>query len=395
MTTRFRTGIEVLTNELKPLLVGRRVGLVTHLAALTSDGIWSAEQLRNCSDVDLRCLLGPEHGAFGHAGAGEPVPTTTHPTWDIPVFSLFGDQRKPTSEMLNDVDVIVVDLQDLGVRCYTFVSTLQLVMKAASEQNKTLVVADRPIPYPRTVDGPMLDPELRSFVAHVSVPFVYGMTQGEIALLLQAESTDSLELHIAEMSGYQRTPYRQPDWPPWVPPSTAIRSWETAWCYPATVFCEALPSLDYGRDGPLPFQTLGARWMDGRKVAEFFFDHPLPGVRIHPHPRYVPAGNGRWELVEGVRFVVTDPSTFQPVTTGLSVLEQLQRHYGVETLWEQEGTRPHFFDQLFGTDSVRLHLLENISVRELAAQWHMDSELFLEKRSGCLVYSSHSNARAE
>ena len=182
MSTRFGTGMDVLLEERRDLIRHRRIGLVTHPAALTVRGQWSADLLWDEPDLTLACLLGPEHGLFGQTGAGEPVASAEHPAWRIPMHSLYGTQRKPTPEMLDGLDVILVDLQDLGVRCYTFVSTLFLVLEAAAELSIPVVVTDRPIPFPDVVDGPMRDAQFQSFVAQNELPLVYGMSQGECAL---------------------------------------------------------------------------------------------------------------------------------------------------------------------------------------------------------------------
>ena len=382
----FRTGIEILVEDRRELLAGRRVGMAVHAASLTADGQWSAARLRRDPDIDLALLLGPEHGVFGEAGAGESVPTRTHPAWGIPIHSLYGAQRRPTAEMLDAVDTLVIDFQDLGVRCYTYVSTLFHLLDAAADQGKAVIVTDRPVPLPDVFDGPMLDTAFRSFVAQVPVPLVYGMTQGETALYLDDLFDWDLDLHVVSMCNYKSNPYRQPGWPPWVPPSPGIRSWESAWCYPATVFTEAIPVLDCGRGGPLPFQVLGAPWLRGQEVAASLTGVALPGVQIHPHDFFSPAGHDAAKIVEGIRLTVTDPASFRPVTTGLTILETLQTLYGPETLWGHPDTRPAFFDQLCGTDTVRRGLQAGIPVQELEARWQADRRTFLERRAACLLY---------
>ena len=378
----FLTGLDVLLEDQRNLIKGKRIGLLTHAAALTADGSWSAEKLWRDPNVNLVCLLGPEHGLFGQGGAGETVASTPHPRWGIPIHSLYGKSRKPTPEMLEDIDVLIIDLQDLGVRCYTFISSLCLALEAAAECGKTAIVTDRPIPLPEVIDGPVLDPAFTSFVAEVPFPLVYGMTQGESARYLLEHFQWDLDLHILEMWGYHSTPRRQPGWPPWVPPSTGIRSWESAWCYPTTVFTEALPSLDCGRTGPQPFQVLGAPWFEGREVVDALSDYELPGIKVFPHAYYIRQS----EWVEGIRLVVTDPNAFRPVTTGLVLLEILQERYGRNHLWESPDARPDFFDQLYGTDTVRAGLQSGLPILNQADVWQQDAAAFLELRSSCLLY---------
>jgi len=376
--------MDVLLEDRREVVAGKRVGLVTHQAGLTADGEWNAARIQRDPEIPLTCLLGPEHGVFGQAGAGETVAGVKHPTWNIPIYSLYGEHRKPTPDMLDGLDLIVIDLQDLGVRCYTFVSTLFLVLEAAAELSIPVVVTDRPIPLPNLVDGPMRDENFVSFVAQNELPMVYGMTQGETARYFSMTHSWDLDLVVVPMRKYGRSPYRQADWPPWSPPSTGIRSWESAWCYPATVCTEALPSLDCDRTGPLPFQVLGASWAQGETVATELTRLKLPGVEIYPHFYYSNRGDSERELLEGIRFVVTDPSTFKPVTLGLKVLETLQQLYGHEILWRD--AREDFFDQLYGTDRVRELFRAGGSVLELATAWLEEQSDFHKLRSQCMLY---------
>jgi len=386
MTASFYTGIDVLVTDRRDMLAGRRIGLALHPASLLVDGQWSAERLWQDPGMDLACLLGPEHGVFGGAGAGERVPSQPHPQWGIPIHSLYGEHRRPTADIMASIDVLVIDFQDLGVRCFTYVSTLFLLLNAAAEFGVPVVVTDRPIPLPDILDGPLLDPAFESFVAQVPLPMVYGMTQGETALYLHALNDWDLELHVIPMRDYKSDPSRRPGGPPWVPPSPGIRSWESAWCYPATVFTEALPSLDCGRGGPLPFQVLGAPWFSGHEAAGALADAGLPGVRIYPHSYFMEKEKGKRQRVDGIRLAVTDPAVFQPVTTGLTILEALQELAGTEPMWDTPDARPGFFDQLCGTDSVRLALLDRVPVRELAEAWRIDRTDFVERRTSCRLY---------
>jgi len=385
MKREFDTGMDVLLEDRRDVVAGKRIGLVTHQAGLTAGGEWNAARMHRDPGISLTCLLGPEHGVFGQAGAGEVVATVEHPAWRIPVYSLYGEHRKPTPAMLDGLDLIVVDLQDLGVRCYTFVSTLYLVMEAAAELSIPVVVTDRAIPLPDVVDGPMLDEKFTSFVAQNELPMVYGMSQGETASYFSISHSWDLDLLVVPMRNYKRCSYRQEDWHPWSPPSTGIRSWESAWCYPVTVCTEALPSLDCDRTGPLPFQVLGAAWMKGETVAAELASLRLPGIAVYPHFYYAGRDASERVLVEGIRFVITDPSLIQPVTAGLQVLETLQNLYGRELVWRD--AREDFFDQLYGVDTVRQQLQSGGPVTELARGWREEQSDFLKLRSQCMLYA--------
>jgi len=387
--TYFLPGIDTLLSQQKKWIAGKRIGLVTHTAAVDSKGWLSAERLHR--EANLKCIMGPEHGFFGKAGAGKKCSDARHPTWNIPIFSLYGETRKPTSAMLKKVDTIVFDIQDIGARCYTYVSTLRLVLEAAAENKKRVIVADRPIPLPSVTDGPVLDDKFSSFVSMVKTPMSYGMTPGETALWLKNTLGLKLDLKIAQMQGYCRQPERGEDWPSFIPPSPAIVSWESATCFPATVFCEALVSIDCGRKSCLPFQILGAEWTKGAEVAGFLSELKLPGVKFIPHTYNSRPRDRKPLIINGVWIRVTDRNVFKPILTAVSMIHCLQELYGKNRLWK--AARQDWFDKLFGTDSVRLALLDGEYGRTISARWQKDLSLFNRTRQSLLLYKQDSNHR--
>ena len=382
----FLPGLDVLLGRHARWLKGARVGLVSHQAAVDRAGGGAAERLRRDGRFRLACLMGPEHGFFGAAGAGETCGHARHPDWGLPVYSLYGDTRRPTADMLRRVDVVVFDIQDLGVRAYTYCSTLRFVLEAAAACGKPVIVADRPVPLPRVTDGPVTDPAFASFVAQIPAPLAYGMTPGETALWLRAELALDLDLRVAPMRGYRRQAGRGADWPPWVPPSPAMASWETAMCYPATVAFEALGAVDYGRGTRLPFQVLGAPWMRGEKTAVALERRRLPGVRFYAHRYESRAAGAAPVTLDGVRMAVVDPGRFRPALTSAAIVRQLQRLYGVERVWEEGRSRPEFFDKLWGTDAVRRGLLRGDDEYAIAARWRAGLARFRKGRAMCLLY---------
>ena len=282
----------------------------------------------------------------------------------MPILSLYGRYRLPPPAWLRDLDVVVIDLQDLAVRCYTYVSTLRYMLESAAEAGKPVVVADRPVPFPGTFDGPMLEPDAESFVGAVHTPLVYGMTPGETALWIRRHYGLELDLRVARMRGYRRESERGAFAPPWIPPSPGIAVWESAWCYPATVFTEALPALDCGRTGRLPFQLLGAAWMKPEAVCERLAAARLPGVMFHPHDWT--AGNGNRPM-RGIRLTVVHPDRFKPVTTGVAILCAVQQVHGRARLWR--GARKDFFDRLCGTSAVREALAAGADLKSITRPW--------------------------
>jgi uncharacterized protein YbbC (DUF1343 family) len=289
--------------------------------------------------------------------------------------------------MLNGVDVIVFDIQDIATRCYTYVSTLRLVLEAAAENGKPVIVADRPIPLPNAVDGPLLNPGFTSFVGAIPSPVAYGMTPGETASWLRDKLRLDVNLRVARIANYVRQPGRDAAWPPWMPPSPAIVSWESARCFPVTVFFEALPSVDHGRKTNLPFQVFGAPWIRPEPMAETLNDLRLPGVLFHPHRYDCRPREADPMILNGVRITVTDPLTFRPVETAVWILASLQDRYGKRRLWQDHGTRPEFFDKLFGTDTVRTALLDGTSPTAIIRQWRPSLSVFRSERQRHLLYS--------
>ena len=383
----FKPGIDTLLARHKSWLQGKRIGLVSHLAAVDSRGCSTAQRLWQHKDSTLVCLMGPEHGYFGRVAAGESCKPGRHPDWKIPIHSLYGAQRRPSKHSLKNLDLIVVDLQDMGMRPYTYVATLRLVLEAAAECGTPVIVADRPIPLPTTVDGPSVDSGFESFVSAIPAPMIYGMTPGETARWLQATVLPNVHLRVAKMQGYSRDAYRGPDWPPWLRPSPAIVSWETAICYPATVGLEGISSLDHGRATDMPFQLVGAPWTNGEAFSTALAEQKLPGVLFYPHhyqtnrPDFAPG-----KTLSGIRMVVTNPKRFRPILTSITVLYCLQSLSGPRSLWAPKSCRTDFFDKLFGTNCVRLQLKEGATPSQISQSWKGPHRKFAKARKQHLLY---------
>ena len=386
MSESFAIGIDVLLSEHRGWLAGRRVGLLSHQAALDAGGATSAQRLRRELGGKLVALFGPEHGFLGQAGAGVLTNTCRHPDWRIPVYSLYGSCRKPTPAMLAGIDVVVCDLQDLGARCYTYLATLRHMLEAAAASGVAVIVADRPIPLPNVVDGPMPDPAFASFVAPAALPLATGLTPAEAARWLRRELALDLDLRVAALSGWPRQGRRGADWPEFLPPSPGIRTWESGAAYLATVFSEALPGIDCGRGTNLAFRLLGAPWLRAEPFCERMNALRLGGVRFQPH-RYVagvPPYAGR-EL-DGVRLAVVDHDRLHPAAVSVHVLHALAQMYGAARVWRHAGVRPAWFDQLYGTDRVRLALQDGASPAQIIGAWRREYRPFLRAREAARLY---------
>lgn len=277
--------------------------------------------------------------------------------------------------MLAGIDTLVVDLQDIGVRCYTFITTLRYALEACAAHGIRAVVCDRPIPLPHSVDGPMPAPELESFVSGVPFPFVYGMTPGEAALFLREALGLQLDMRVIAMRGWRRRDaIRAP--PSWVSPSPGIRYWETGWTYPITVFTEALPSMECGRGSTMPFQVLAAPWMEAERTARAVNRLALPGLRAAP----------AWTPSPGIQYLVTDFKLLRPFESALRIFSALQQMYGRDAIWSAPGTRPEWFDKLAGDAAVREALLRGDSASRIIARLQTALRRFRRARSRHLIY---------
>ncbi len=379
------TGIDALHLKNFSALRKRRVALLSHQAAATRSGATSAQLLHQVLGRNLVALFGPEHGFFGQATAGEKTYTCPHPDWSIPVYSLYGECRQPTPEMLHGVDLLLVDLQDLGVRCYTYLATLRLTLLACARAHVAVCVADRPIPLPEVVDGPLLDPVWSSFVAPCAVPLVYGMTLAEAARWLVREEKIDVDLTVAPLRAWKRGQARWDSTrPEFIPPSPGIKSWETAMTYAATVFSEALPGIDCGRNTNLSFRVLGAPWMHAETICAALEALRLPGITFHPYRYAGGVAPYQGKALDGFRITVTNPAEARPVAASLAILRTLSDLYGPTRIWRHKGVRPQWFDKLYGTDATRHALQTGTPIREIVTTWAAPQ--FVDSRECALLY---------
>ncbi len=333
-------GIDLLLAAPSLPFPGARVGLLAHKASRLADGTHTARALAARGEWSLVRLFSPEHGFFGLGAAGEPIHSGLHPDLGLPIFSLYGQHRSPPPETLADLDLLVVDLQDLGVRCYTYASTLDLVLHACAQRHLPVLVLDRPTPLAGISDGPPLDPSLRSFVGQIDLPLVFGLGQAALSRHLAASLP---ALHNLPLHTLDATP--EADRLPWHPPSPAIVSREAARLYPLTVWSEAIPHVGVDRGGPRSFQLWSMPDLPASILAR---ELSLPGIGVE-------AGrdDAGWPAL---LFHVETPSELRPVSAALLLLTALSRHLGPDRLFKAPGARPHFFDQLMGNHAPRLAL---------------------------------------
>ncbi|HEX7022398.1 MAG TPA: DUF1343 domain-containing protein [Trueperaceae bacterium] len=347
-----RPGLAVLAERLPDSLAGARVGLVAHAASVVSiDGArrHAVELLSSLPGLSLVRLFGPEHGLYGAAHEGQAVDDGTDEASGLPVVSLYGGRRAPEPEQLQDLDALLFDLQDVGVRAYTYLSTLKACLEACASAGIQLVVLDRPNPLGRARFGPRPEPGYASFVGCFDLPFGHGRTLGELARHIAAELGIPRAVQVAPMRSWQGQPWRQTGLP-WVPPSPNLPDLESVDLYPATVFIEG-SNLSEGRGTPLPFRQVGAPWLDGALLAEALNDHGLPGIRFAP-ARFTPSRSKHaGQEVAGVQLELLDARAFRPLQTAFALLVEARRQDPESFAWTGKD-RP-FLDLLFGSDKLR------------------------------------------
>jgi len=319
---RVRPGIDVLLADSAQLVVGRRVGLFTNQSGVDGNGVSTIDRLAHAPGVRLVALFGPEHGLRGWGRPGEAIADTVDPSTGIPIYSLYGASRgAPTPEQLANVDVLVLDLQDVGTRTWTFVTSMVLTMRAVRAVGKPMVVLDRPNPIGCVVQGPVLDSAFYSFIGVVPVPLRHGMTIGELARFANVEFGVGADLHVVPVAGWRRCDWLDATGLPFVRPSPNLTSLESVAWYPGTVLFEAT-NLSSGRGTDAPFQQVGAPWLDAERVAAVMAGRYR--VRMTP-VRFTPQnpGDGKFAGVEvtGLRFPAADRRRGDPIRDALRLLD--------------------------------------------------------------------------
>jgi len=336
----------------------------------------------------LVALFAPEHGLGGHAQDGAPIASTVDAHTGLPVYSLYGERKVPTAEMLKDVDVLAFDIQDVGARFYTYVWTMAYVLESAAEHRLPLIILDRPNPINGwTCEGPLLQPGYESFVGRYPLPVRHGLTVGELAHLLNAELALNADLTVIKMEGWQRKMWFDETGLPWVPTSPAMPKLETATVYPGTCLLEGT-NISEGRGTATPFECLGAPWANGPRLAEALNGLHLPGVRFRPTSFCPSASKHKGETCHGVYLHVMDRDVFRSVETGLHILAEFMRLWPKRFCWlgtSWEGRRPHF-DLLIGNGWVRHRLDQGEPVGEIVACWQEELRQFHSHRQRYYLY---------
>ena len=386
---RVRPGIDVFISKTYKDYKGSRLGLITNQTGVTSDLESSADAIFRLKDPKLIKLFGPEHGIRGDVEGGNKIGNEKDKQTGLPVYSLYGSTRKPTVEMLAEVDVLLYDIQDVGNRTYTYISTMAYAMQACARNSIRFVVLDRPIPlYGRIVDGNVLDPAFSSFIGLYPIPYVYGMTPGELAVLFNEEFDIGADLEVVRMEGYNHNMEFEDTGLYWIPSSPHIPHAETAY-YCATTGCMGeLHTVCIGVGYTLPFELVGTAWIDGDDLADALNARNLPGVifrPVHFRPYYhVFAG----QHCSGVQILVTDTKRFLPFTTQVHILEAIQLLYPDNRFLDARNQthRIASFNKAAGTDQLRRQLLAGMSAEQIIDGYRSDLSTFKKIRSKYLLY---------
>ena len=385
-TTPFLPGVDNFMQNFRHLVKNKKVGLLTNPSGANRQLIATSDLLDQAPDIHLTALFGPEHGIRGAIHAGQHIADTTDAKTGLPVFSLYGKKRKPTPDMLSDVDVMLVDIQDIGLRAYTYIYTMARVMEAAAENDKKVIVFDRPNPIGGIrVEGNLAEEPYFSFVGLYPIPYQHGMTIGELALLFNTEFNINCDLQVIPMQGWQRHMFWEETGLVWIPTSPHVPHWKTVLYMGATGTFGELGVLSEGVGYTSPFEILGAPWIQGQLFAAKLNQLNLPGVIFRPlyfKPYYL---HYQGQICQGVQLHLTDARAFRPYATGLHIMRIHMDIYPQQDLFQKPG-RVNMFDKVVGTDKIRKSLIDGLSVEEIEQNWQENLNKFKDNRIKYLLY---------
>ncbi len=386
-----KLGLEVLLTEQVGLLRNARVGLICNPATVNHAFRHAADLFHEHDRINLTALFGPQHGIRGETQDNMiEWQSFRDARTGVMAYSLYGETRKPTAEMLSDLDVLVFDVPDVGTRVYTFIYTMALAMQAAKEAGKRVVVLDRPNPINGLdFEGCLLERGHESFVGMYPIPMRHGMTVGELARMFNEAFGIGCDLTVVPMQGWRRSYWMNETDAPWVMPSPNIPTPDTAIVYPGMVYVEGT-TLSEGRGTTRPFEIVGAPAADAYELAATLNGLSLPGVYFRPHSFQPTFQKHAGEICHGVQLHVTDRDTFKPVITGIAFIKLMRDLYPSGFGWQEKPYEYAFgrvsFDVIAGTLRLRQQIESGVSVADIAASWQSDERSFAEARKPYLLY---------
>jgi len=374
---RVQTGLDVLANQKFAALKGKHIGLITNHTGVDSQGRSNIELFSKAPGVQLVALFSPEHGLAGRNN--EKVSSSKDPSTGLPVYSLYGETLRPTDEMLKGIDALVFDIQDAGVRFYTYTVTMAYCMEEAAKRNIAFYVLDRPNPMSgNVVEGPMLDPDKTNFVAYFPIPVRYGLTIGELAQLFNAENHIGADLHVIAMKNWHRNYFFESTGMRWIPPSPALRTAKGAILYPGIEILQNA-GVSVGRGTQTPFEEFGAPWMNGEEVARTLNERHLPGLRFVDQP-FIPIGGPySGERCGGVSIRITDRAAVRSMRMGLEIAAILNK------LYPQQFNIAKLIDLLGNSDTAQ-QLQSGVAPEKIVESWSSSLADFDKVRRKYLLY---------
>ncbi len=386
-----KAGDDVFVSKYLELIKGKTVGIITNQSGRLQDGKYLVDVLAKVPDVKVVALFAPEHGIRGVESDGAAISNGVDAKTGIPIYSLYGKNKMPTPEMLKGIDVLIYDIQDVGTRFYTFISTLDLCMQSAAENHVKFIVLDKPdMLRPDMVDGPVLVDSLRSFVGIQPIPSAYGMTPGELATMFNKghmlKNGVEADLRVIRMENYRRDMWYDQTGLKWITPSPNLRDMNAVELYPGMVLLEATNAAE-GRGTNLPFENIGAPYINSDQLVRFLDEQHVPGIEFKPTeftPRPLPGAsepkyNG--ELCHGIMMTVTDRNVFKPVEMGVTLIWALHKLYP-----DQFKIRDAGFDILAGTTTIRTMIMAGDTPSHIISSWQAGTRKFERFRDRFLLY---------
>jgi uncharacterized protein YbbC (DUF1343 family) len=378
------SGLDVLFADGGQRLAGRRIGVITNQTGVDRHFRSTIDLFHGSDRIELVALFGPEHGVRGEAQAGVKVAAAIDPRTGLPVYSLYGETDRPTPDMLNGLDALIFDIQDVGVRYATYISTMAHAQEAAAEAGVAFVVLDRPNPLSGICEGNVLDPTLVSLVGVHPVPIRHGMTVGELARLFAADHSWP-EPEVIPMQGWRRTQWFDETGLPWVQPSPNLPTLDSVMLYPGTCLLEGT-NVSEGRGTTRPFEFIGAPWLDPFALSEELERRRQPGVAFRPTYFTPTFSKHAQQLCGGVHVHIIDRVALRPVQLGLHILHAVRQLNAGEFTWRIRPEGGYFIDLLLGTQRPRQALDSGADVMEVTTGWREQAKAFMERRQPMLLY---------
>ncbi|NLK63368.1 MAG: DUF1343 domain-containing protein [Fusobacteria bacterium] len=382
-------GIDLFLIEGYKKYIGKNIGLITNQTGITSKLTANIDEMYKHNEINLVALYCPEHGIRGASRASETIKNEIDSRTNLPIISLYGKYKKPTEEMLKEIDVLIYDIQDIGVRTYTYIYTMAYAMEASKEFNKEFLVLDRPIAmYGNLVDGNILEEEFSSFIGLYPIPYIYGMTVGELAVYLNTEFNINANLSVIKMENYNHEMDFSNTNALWIPTSPHIPTEDTSYYYATTGSIGELGTISNGVGYTMPFKLIGQEWIDSHKLETNLNKLNLEGVKFrefHYKPFYTSLKD---KIVNGVQVMITDKKRFKPFITQLHILYELNKLENNPGFLDKQLKKNNLnmFDKSFGTDKIRKAILDGKTVDEIVKSYEKDLEDFKKKREKYLLY---------